>query len=129
MDAITVLDDVVSQLTDSFKKAESVNYLYRACRKIVEAKIVEMKEYDFGSLLTWLDEIKLRCYKGKYKCVKRIVYSLNDCINHNAVSSKTRFIYKNDNSQFKKASKSTQQMIFDYAYALACHLCVPDLPA
>lgn len=67
MDAITVLDDVVSQLTDSFKKAESVNYLYRACRKIVEAKIAETEEFDFGRMLTWLDEIKARCYKGKYK--------------------------------------------------------------
>lgn len=114
MYAITILNDVVDQLTDHFEKCESVNYLYRECKKIVEEKIVEMKEYDFGSLLTWLDEMKLRCYKGKYKCIKRIVYSFNDCINHNAVSSKTRFVYKNDNSQFKKASKASQQIIFDY---------------
>ena len=28
MDAITILDDVVDQLTDHFEKTESVNYLY-----------------------------------------------------------------------------------------------------
>lgn len=114
MDAITVLDDVVSQLTDSFKKAESVNYLYRACRKIVEAKIAETEEFDFGRMLTWLDEIKARCYKGKYKCIKRIVYGLNDYLNHREFSSTIRFVYQNDNSQFRKTSKASQQIISDY---------------
>ena len=114
MDAITILDDVVDQLTDHFEKSESVNYLYKECKKIVEARLAEMAECDFGSLLTWLDEIKLRCYKGKYKCIKRIVYGFHDYINHNAVSSKTRYVYKNDNSQFKKTSRASQQIIFDY---------------
>lgn len=114
MDAITVLDDVVSQLTDSFGKAESVNYLYRACRKIVEAKIAETEEFDFGRMLTWLDEIKARYYKGKYKCIKRIVYGLNDYLNHREFSSTIRFVYQNDNSQFRKTSKASQQIISDY---------------
>lgn len=114
MDAITVLDDVVSQLTDSFKKADSVNYLYRACRKIVEAKIAETEGFDFGRMLTWLDEIKARCYKGKYKCIKRIVYGLNDYLNHREFSSTIRFVYQNDNSQFRKTSKASQQIISDY---------------
>lgn len=114
MDAITILDDVVDQLTDHFEKSESVNYLYKECKKIVEARLAEMAECDFGSLLTWLDEIKLRCYKGKYKCIKRIVYGIHDYLNHNAVSSKTRYVYENDNSQFKKASRASQQIIFDY---------------
>ena len=55
MDAITILDDVVDQLTDHFEKSESVNYLYKECKKIVEARLAEMAECDFGSLLTWLD--------------------------------------------------------------------------
>lgn len=114
MDAITVLDDVVSQLTDSFRKADSVNYLYRACRKIVEAKIVETEGFDFGRMLTWLDEIKARCHKGKYKCIKRIVYGLNDYLNQREFSSTTRFVYQNDNSQFRKTSKASQQIISDY---------------
>lgn len=33
MDAITVLDDVVNQLADSFRRAESVNYQYKAAGK------------------------------------------------------------------------------------------------
>lgn len=77
MDTIRVLHDVINQLTDNFKKSESVNDLYKACRKIVEAKIAETKLYDFSHLLSWLDEMKLRCYKGKYKCTKiykRIFY-------------------------------------------------------
>lgn len=115
MDAITVLDDVVNQLTDSFKRAESVNYLYRACGKIVEAKIAETEEFDFGRMLTWLDEMKARCYKGKYKCIKRIVYGLNDYLNHHEVGSTIRFVYQDDNSQFRKTSKASQQMISDYA--------------
>lgn len=114
MDAITVLDDVVSQLTDSFKKAESVNYLYRACRKIVEAKIAETEGFDFGRMLTWLDEIKARCSKGKYKCIKRIVYGLNDYLNRSEVGSTIHVVYPNYKSQFKKTSKASQQMISDY---------------
>lgn len=114
MDAITVLDDVVNQLTDSFRRADSVNYLYRACRKIVEAKIVETEGFDFSRMLTWLDEMKARCHKGKYKCIKRIVYGLNDYLNHREFSSTTRFVYQNDNSQFRKTSKASQQMISDY---------------
>ena len=62
MDAITILDDVVDQLTDHFEKSESVNYLYKECKKIVEARLAEMAECDFGSLLTWLDEIKLTAF-------------------------------------------------------------------
>lgn len=114
MDAITVLDDVVNQLTDSFRRADSVNYLYRACRKIVEAKIVETEGFDFSRMLTWLDEIKARCHKGKYKCIERIVYGLNDYLNHREFSSTIRFVYPNDNSQFRKTSKASQQIISDY---------------
>lgn len=114
MDAITVLDDVVNQLTDGFEKCASVNYLYRECRKIVEAKIAGMARFDFCSLLKWLDEMKLRSYKGKYKCIKRIVYSFNEAINSKTVSQETRFVYPNDNSQFKKISKASQQTICDY---------------
>lgn len=114
MDAITVLDDVVSQLTDSFRRADSVNYLYRACRKIVEAKIAETEGFDFGRMLTWLEEMKARCHKGKYKCIKRIVYGLNDYLNQREFSSTTRFVYPNDNSQFRKTSKASQQIISDY---------------
>ncbi len=120
MDAITVLDDVVNQLTDGFKKCASVNYLYRECRKIVETKIVGMECFDFGSLLKWLDEMKLQCYKGKYKCIKRIAYSFNEAINNKSVSQETRFVYPNDCSQFKKVSKSSQKIIFDYVNE-ACH--------
>ncbi|MDY3209412.1 MAG: InlB B-repeat-containing protein [Candidatus Enterosoma sp.] len=111
MDAITVLDDVVNQLADSFRRAESVNYQYKACRKIVEAKIAETEEFDFGRMQTWLDEIKTRCYTGKYKCIKRIVYGLNAYLNRREVGSAIRSVYPNDNSQFKKISKASQQMI------------------
>ena len=114
MDAITVLDDVVNQLTDSFRRADSVNYLYRACRKIVEAKIAETEGFDFGRMLTWLEEMKARCHKGKYKCIKRIVYGLNDYLNQREFSSTNRFVYPNDNSQFRKTSKASQQIISDY---------------
>lgn len=114
MYAITILNDVVEQLTDQFEKCESVNYLYRVCKKIVEEKIVETEEFDFGRMLTWLDEIKARCYKGKYKCIKRIVYGLNDYLNHREFSSTIRFVYQNDNSQFRKTSKASQQIISDY---------------
>lgn len=114
MDTITILNDVVNQLTDNFKKCESVNYLYKECRKIVELKITETKKYDFSSLLIWLDEMKLKCYQGKYKCIKRIIYSFNEAINNKTVSQEIRFVYTNDNSQFKKVSKSSQKIIFDY---------------
>jgi len=114
MKTITILNDVVNQLTDNFKKSESVNYLYNECKKIVETKITEMNEYNFGDLLTWLEEIKLRYYKGKYKCIKRIIYSLNEVINNKSISQDVRFVYLNDNSQYKKVSKDSQKIIFDY---------------
>lgn len=114
MKTITILNDVVNQLTDSFNKSESVNYLYNECKKIVETKITEMNEYNFGDLLNWLEEIKLRYYKGKYKCIKRIIYSLNEVINNKSISQDVRFVYLNDNSQYKKVSKDSQKIIFDY---------------
>ena len=101
MKTITILNDVVNQLTDNFNKSESVNYLYNECKKIVETKITEMNEYNFGDLLNWLEEIKLRYYKGKYKCIKRIIYSLNEVINNKSISQDVRFVYLNDNSQYK----------------------------
>lgn len=114
MDAIKVLDDVVDRLTGHFGKCRSVNCLYRMCRKTVETKLAGMKEYDFSSLLAWLEETKPGWYKAKYKCIRRIVYSLNDCIGHKAVGSKTRFVYPNDISQFRKVSTASQKMISDY---------------
>lgn len=114
MNTITILNDVVNQLTDNFKKRESVNYLYKECKIIVEAKISRTKEYNFGDLLIWLDKIKLRYYKGKYKCIKRIVYSFNEAINNKIISQETRFIYLNDNSQFKKLSNASQKIIINY---------------
>lgn len=114
MNKITILNDVVNQLTDNLKKSDSVNYLYNDCKKIVETKITEMNEYDFGDLLTWLEEIKLRYYKGKYKCIKRIIYSFNEAINNKIVCKDARFVYFDDNSQFKKVSKDSQKIICDY---------------
>ena len=34
-----LLTDEVNQLTDGFSKSQSVNYLYKLCKRIVEIKI------------------------------------------------------------------------------------------
>lgn len=111
MDTKIILDEVVNQLTDNFSKAKSVNYMYKKCKKIVEMKIDEDGKYDFESLLNWLNEVKSKCYKGKYKYIKRILYGLNDFINNGTICSNARFIYQNDNSQFKKVSNNSQKII------------------
>lgn len=114
MDTTTILNEVVNQLTDNFKKGESVNYLYKMCKKIVENKINENQEYDFESLLDRLDEIRGKYSKSKYKCIKRIVYGLNYYISNETLCSNIRFVYKTNNSQFKKVSKDSQQIITKY---------------
>lgn len=114
MDTKIILDEVVNQLTDNFSKAKSVNYMYKKCKKIVEMKIDEDGQYDFESLLNWLNEVKSKCYKGKYKYIKRILYGLNDFIKNGTICSNARFIYQNDNSQFKKVSNNSQKIITEY---------------
>ncbi len=75
MDAITILDDVVNQLTNNFKKCVSVDYLYTARRKIVEAKV-----YNFSNLHSWLDEMKPRCHKGNINASRESsIYTFIGC--------------------------------------------------
>lgn len=115
MNMLNELNEVVNQLTDNFQKSQSVNYLYKNCMKIVEAKLIEMEEYNFNSLLEWIDEIKSTTYKSKYKCIKRIIYALNNYIcNNTNFNSSTRFVYLDDNSQFKKINESSKTIITNY---------------
>lgn len=114
MNTIEILDDVVSQLTDNFTKAKSVNYLYKKCKKTVENKLNEMEGYNFNHLLNWLEEIKSNCCKGKYKTIKRIIYAYNSLINNNEINSKTTFVYYNNISQLKKISEDSKSLICEY---------------
>ena len=114
MDMLIILNTVVNQLTDGFSKSQSVNYTYKMCKRIVETKMKEMEVYSFDILLDWLNAIKSNLYKGKYKCIKRIVYGLNSYINNEMVDQSQRFIYQNDNSQFKKLSNISKKIIVDY---------------
>lgn len=114
MEKVTILNEIVNQLTDNFTKSKSVNYLYGMCKKIVENKINALEEYDFQNLLNWLKEIKISYCKSKYKCIKRIVYSFNNYINNGFINTKTKIIYDNDKSQFKKISENSKQIITEY---------------
>lgn len=115
MNIITTLDKVVVQLTDNFTKSTSVNYMYKMCKKIVEDKLNEMEEYDFKKLLYWIDEVNLKTYLSKYKCIKRIVYALDYALNTTKpVTENAKFIYKNDLSQFKKISNPSKKIIEKY---------------
>ena len=115
MKILELLADVVNQLTDGFSKSQSVNYLYKLCKKIVEIKLKDMEVYDFSSLSNWLNQIKSTIYKNKYKCIKRIIYSLNLVIsNNNVLDSKVRFVYEDDNSQFRKLSINSKQVVTNY---------------
>ena len=52
-----LLTDEVNQLTDGFSKSQSVNYLYKLCKRIVEIKIYRMSEnwqqYIMEAYLSW----------------------------------------------------------------------------
>lgn len=114
MEKVTILNEIVNQLTDNFTKSKSINYLYGMCKKIVENKINELGEYNFKNLSNWLEEIKNNCCKSKYKCIKRIAYSFNYYITNGFINAKARIIYDNDNSQFKKISENSKQIITEY---------------
>ncbi len=61
-----LLTDEVNQLTDGFSKSQSVNYLYKLCKRIVEIKIYRSLRFN------WLNLIKSAVYKANTNVLRKL---------------------------------------------------------
>ena len=108
-----ILNMAVKYLTNDYTKSKSVCDQYLIAKRIMSEFINIKKEFKFEDVLNWIKENQVNWYKGKFKVIKRLAYSIYDYECNNKFTT-SEFVYYNTNELILFLADDEVALINDY---------------